>query len=95
MHYLKNSVHDFGNLVCSQIENATLKNPNNKIRNTKQYRNPNLQNSKQIAILRRGIFETEALGSNILIVYHFMGKIEDEVPLLSGAKVVASTVQIL
>ena len=44
---LIDSVPDFGNLSCHQITGTTLKNTNIKMRNTKQYRNANFQNSKQ------------------------------------------------
>ena len=44
---LRSSVPDFGNLTCHQITGTTLKNTNIEMRNTKQYRNANFQNSKQ------------------------------------------------
>ena len=44
---LKSYMHDVSNLACHQITGTTLKNPNIEIRNTKQYRNANFQNSKQ------------------------------------------------
>ena len=43
----KSSIPDFGNLSCNQITGITLKNTNIEMRNTKQYRNTNFQNSKQ------------------------------------------------
>jgi hypothetical protein len=45
--WLTSSVPDFGNLSCHLITGTTLKNTNIEIRNTKQYRNANFQNSKQ------------------------------------------------
>ena len=49
---LISSVPDFGNLSCHQITGTALKNTNIEIRNTKQYRNANFQNSKQNFMIR-------------------------------------------
>jgi hypothetical protein len=49
---LISSAPDFGNLSCHQITGTTLNNTNIEIRNTKQYRNTNFQNSKQNLMIR-------------------------------------------
>ena len=44
---LRSSAPDFGNFIMSSNHRNNLKNTNIEMRNTKQYRNANFQNSKQ------------------------------------------------